>query len=32
MNEPNLVIPLFHVMGFSLKVLEVVALIYVIMG
>ena len=32
MNELNLAIPLFHVMGFSLKVLEVVALIYVIMG
>ena len=32
MNKSNLVIPHFHVIGFTLKVLEVVALIYVVMG
>ena len=32
MNEPNLVIPRFHVIRLTLKVLEVVAPIYVMMG
>ena len=32
MNEPNLVIPRFHVVGFALKVLEVIASIYIMMG
>ena len=32
LNEPNLVIHRFHVIGFTLKVLEVVAPIYVVMG
>ena len=31
MNKPNLVIPHLHIIGFTLKVLEVVALVYVVM-
>ena len=31
MNKPNLVIHHFHIIGFTLKVLEVVAPVYVVM-